>query len=77
VGIDRLREFCGNRLGNVTQARHINAKAEAEIATLEDGVKLKVVHIATEGDWIIKGIQGELYSCKSDIFEQTYERCTE
>jgi hypothetical protein len=76
-GIDRLREFCGNRLGHVTKARHINAKAEAEIATLEDGVKLKVVHIATEGDWIIKGIQGELYSCKPDIFEQTYERCIE
>jgi len=25
------------------------------------------------GDWIIKGITGEIYSCKSDIFEQTYE----
>lgn len=24
-------------------------------------------------DWIIKGIQGELYPCKPDIFEQTYE----
>lgn len=25
------------------------------------------------GDWIIKGIQGEFYPCKPDIFEQTYE----
>lgn len=25
------------------------------------------------GDWIIRGIQGELYPCKPDIFEQTYE----
>ena len=73
--IARLREFCGNRLGLVMKARHPNAKAEAEIATLEDGVKLKVVHIATEGDWIIKGIQGELNACKPDIFEQTYEKC--
>ena len=24
------------------------------------------------GDYIIKGIQGEVYSCKPDIFEQTY-----
>jgi len=24
-------------------------------------------------DWIIKGIQGELYPCKPDIFEATYE----
>jgi len=25
------------------------------------------------GDWIIRGIKGELYSCKPDIFEATYE----
>ncbi|SME89372.1 hypothetical protein [Desulfovibrio gilichinskyi] len=25
------------------------------------------------GDYIIKGVQGELYPCKLDIFEQTYE----
>ena len=25
------------------------------------------------GDWIIKGVQGELYPCKPDIFEATYE----
>ena len=30
-------------------------------------------HIATEGDYIIKGVQGEFYPCKPDIFEQTYE----
>ena len=29
---------------------------------------------AKEGDWVIKGIKGELYPCKPDIFEQTYER---
>ncbi len=28
---------------------------------------------ASPGDWIIRGIQGELYPCKSDIFEKTYE----
>ncbi len=25
------------------------------------------------GDYIIKGIQGEFYPCKPDIFEQSYE----
>ena len=25
------------------------------------------------GDWIIKGVRGEIYPCKPDIFEQTYE----
>jgi len=29
-------------------------------------------HIASNLDYIIKGIQGELYPCKPDIFEKTY-----
>lgn len=28
---------------------------------------------AIEGDWIIKGVNGEFYPCKPDIFEKTYE----
>ncbi len=28
---------------------------------------------ADENDWIIRGIKGELYPCKPDIFEETYE----
>jgi len=28
---------------------------------------------ANQGDYIIKGVQGEIYPCKPDIFEQTYE----
>jgi hypothetical protein len=28
---------------------------------------------ATPGDWIIKGVAGEFYPCKPDIFEATYE----
>ncbi len=30
-------------------------------------------HFASDGDWIIKGIKGEFYPCKPDIFEATYE----
>ena len=29
---------------------------------------------ADDGDYIIRGVQGEVYPCKPDIFEQTYER---
>jgi len=29
--------------------------------------------VANIGDWIIKGVQGEFYPCKPDIFEETYE----
>lgn len=25
------------------------------------------------GDWVIRGVNGELYPCKPDIFEKTYE----
>lgn len=33
--------------------------------------------IAKENDWIIRGVNGELYPCKPDIFEKTYEPVTE
>lgn len=38
------------------------------IDTLEQG------HRVCPGDWIIKGIKGEFYPCKPDIFEATYEK---
>jgi len=28
---------------------------------------------ARKGDWIIRGVNGEFYPCKPDVFEQTYE----
>ena len=30
-------------------------------------------HTANAGDWILKGVKGEFYSCKPDIFALTYE----
>ena len=29
--------------------------------------------IASQDDWVIRGVKGELYPCKPDIFAQTYE----
>lgn len=34
---------------------------------------LEGVMAASPGDWIIRGVQGEYYPCKPDIFEATYE----
>lgn len=34
---------------------------------------LEGVHVVSWGDWIIRGVKGELYPCKPDIFEMTYE----
>ena len=39
-----------------------------EIPTLEG------VHQATYGDYVIRGVKGEFYPCKPDIFEMTYEK---
>ena len=41
---------------------------ELTIPTLEGN------HLAKHGDWIIKGVNGEFYPCKPDIFELTYEK---
>ena len=37
------------------------------IPTLEGRMKV------SDGDYVIKGVQGEFYPCKPDIFEATYE----
>lgn len=34
---------------------------------------LEGIMVAQEGDWVIRGVKGELYPCKPDIFEATYE----
>lgn len=70
-GVKELHSFCGNSLGRVLLWPDM--PAEAEILTLEDGSRAVVKHIATEGDWIIRGVMGELYPCKPEIFEKTYE----
>ena len=46
-----------------TAAPHIGLK----IKTLEG------IMLAKEGDYIIKGVQGEFYPCKPDIFVKTYD----
>lgn len=60
-----LAEWCGGHVGGSFDHPHI------VIMTLEGDMR------ATVGDWIIRGVQGEFYPCKSDIFEQTYEPLTD
>lgn len=45
-----------------------NDKPTLKITTLEGTMT------AEPGDWIIRGIKGEFYPCKPDIFEATYEK---
>lgn len=44
-----------------------DSSAELVIETLEGNMR------ASKNDWIIKGVNGEFYPCKPDIFEKTYE----
>ena len=55
-------EFC-------YQAKYCQEKDELVITTLEGD------HLCSEGDYIIKGVKGEFYPCKPDIFQMTYDRC--
>ena len=60
---DKIREWTGNKLLDHWD----HGQVSFAIKTLEG------VMTASPGDWIIKGVQDELYPCKPDIFEATYE----
>lgn len=50
---------------------------EAFMTTKELKIKtLEGVMIARRGDWIVKGISGEIYPVRHSIFEKTYQRIT-
>lgn len=62
----RVKEFCPN----ITLAKGgMNGTAVrfAIIPTLEGDMRAEL------GDYIIRGVQGEFYPCKPDIFKATYE----
>lgn len=62
--LEELEEWCGG----VLQGHSLTAKYRTiAIPTLEGTMQAKV------GDWIIKGVKGEFYPCKDDIFHATYE----
>lgn len=63
-----VKSFTNDTAHTLTIERRIDGLTTCIIPTLEGQ------HMATEGDWIIKGVQGEFYPCKPDIFEKTYER---
>ncbi len=50
---------------------YVNKVNELIITTLEGD------HLASIGDFIIKGVKNEFYPCKPDIFEATYEKVEE
>ena len=70
-----LREiihFCGGRHESASKW----SWPEYEQIVRAEGLKVFTLEgplLATIGDWIIKGVKGEFYPCKPDIFAETYE----
>jgi hypothetical protein len=53
-----------------------DAHARGTVLFLPNGVQISTLEGAMHAepsDWIIRGVRGELYPCKPDIFEATYE----
>lgn len=65
--INELKEFCGDNIYDFTMAKSIDEKCYCWVHTLEGEMQ------ATENDYIIKGLRGEFYPCKPDVFEKKYE----
>lgn len=57
-------------------AKHIPGPGRS-LTTIYDRIAVETLEgtmYALPGDYIIKGVQGEFYPCKPDIFDQTYEK---
>ncbi len=66
---DKLGVYEDGPFRHVPTKRYgVVSKGQYYIDTLEGR------HEVTDGDWIITGVKGERYPCKSDIFEMTYEK---
>ncbi|WP_260153326.1 hypothetical protein [Leuconostoc citreum] len=77
VTVEAWKVYDAN-IGDVLPQWIVNAFATREIGgTLKQGFDYYVNTLESKmyfnnGDYLIKGVHGEIYSCKPDIFEETY-----
>lgn len=74
LNIGEIVEFVGESL----EYQIIDTAYEAGVAPPHVDMVIHTLegdHRASVGDYIIKGVRGEFYPCKPDIFWQTYEEC--
>lgn len=58
--------------------RHYTNEQRFLSRTKPEGIHIKTLEglmLASIGDYVIRGVKGEFYPCKPDIFEMTYESC--
>lgn len=68
---------CVDFLGCGTETSVFDRKSTIQQVISNGGIKIETLEgimTASFGDYIIKGINGEFYPCKPDIFEKTYEK---
>lgn len=65
---DEVEQFVGDSLISESRWGDEGGPVGYFIKTLEG-----TSYMLSKGDWIIKGVHGEFYPCKPDIFEKTYE----
>lgn len=66
-----MGETCGNKIAYEYYEEQCVGSGEIMIQTLEGNM------MASKNDYIIKGVNGEFYPCKPDIFIKTYEEIVE
>ncbi len=76
LGHDSIPDWFMDHVTDLSVILHLErgkppVSGHADIVTLEGTMR------ADSGDYVIMGVKGEIYPCKPDIFEATYEAVTE
>jgi len=76
IVVEAVRYFANNQeswdaVCNLTFHQHSEPPMLFGIKTLEGEMTV------SDGDWVIKGAAGELYPCKPEIFNRSYEKVVE
>lgn len=64
---EEISKFTEGKAYNFRVSKYGNKILYCDVETLEG------IMTATENDYIIKGLRGEYYPCKPDVFEKKYE----
>ena len=69
--VDRVALWCGGRVRReFSPVDPTDVYTALDIPTLEGVMTANTYH---GGDWVIRGVKGEFYPCKPDVFDATYE----
>jgi hypothetical protein len=76
VEVDAIRYEGNNPEGVFAWARSLGVDDDAMFHSSSTGLVIRTLEgsmRADAGDWVIRGVAGEFYPCKPDIFAATYE----